>query len=119
MIGRLLGHTQVQTTARYAHMMAEPMTQAASEVTNTLGNLMNMRPFVPEPPPPEDANIITGTRVAAPTFLTSDQAATYLGVDQRLMENWRWRKIGPRFVKVGNRIRYDLVDLKEFVRAEI
>jgi len=25
MIGKLLGHTQVQTTARYAHLMTDPM----------------------------------------------------------------------------------------------
>ncbi|MBT5812207.1 MAG: site-specific integrase, partial [Rhodospirillaceae bacterium] len=37
MIGRLLGHSQVQTTARYAHLMAGPMTEAASSVTDVLG----------------------------------------------------------------------------------
>ena len=41
-IGRLLGHTQVQTTARYAHLMAAPMTEAASSVTDVLGDLMNI-----------------------------------------------------------------------------
>ena len=33
MIGKLLGHTQVQTTARYAHLMAEPIKQAAEGVS--------------------------------------------------------------------------------------
>ena len=28
MIGKLLGHTQVQTTARYAHLAADPIKQA-------------------------------------------------------------------------------------------
>jgi len=32
MIGRLLGHTQVQTTARYAHLSADPVRLAANEV---------------------------------------------------------------------------------------
>ena len=49
--------------------------------------------------------------------LTSDQAAKYLNVAPRLMENWRWRKVGPKFLKVGNRIRYDMFDLKSFVSS--
>ena len=32
MIGKLLGHTQVQTTARYAHLAAEPVRMAADAV---------------------------------------------------------------------------------------
>jgi hypothetical protein len=48
-------------------------------------------------------------------FLTSDEAARYLGVKPRLMENWRWRKCGPKFLKIGNRIRYTMEDLQAFV----
>lgn len=33
MIGKLLGHTQVQTTARYAHLAREPQVAAANDVT--------------------------------------------------------------------------------------
>ena len=33
MIGKLLGHTQVQTTARYAHLFNEPVKQAAADVS--------------------------------------------------------------------------------------
>ena len=36
MIGKLLGHTQVQTTARYAHLAAEPVRTAADEVSENL-----------------------------------------------------------------------------------
>lgn len=36
MIGKLLGHTQVQTTARYAHLAAEPVKTAADFVADTL-----------------------------------------------------------------------------------
>ena len=35
MIGKLLGHTQVQTTARYAHLAAEPVRMAADAVSQT------------------------------------------------------------------------------------
>jgi len=33
MIGKLLGHTQVQTTARYAHLANQPVLQAANDVS--------------------------------------------------------------------------------------
>ena len=36
MIGKLLGHTQVQTTARYAHLAAEPLRMAADAVAQNL-----------------------------------------------------------------------------------
>ena len=36
MIGKLLGHTQVQTTARYAHLAAEPVRMAADAVEQNL-----------------------------------------------------------------------------------
>ena len=36
MIGRLLGHTQVQTTARYAHLAAEPVRAAAIDVSRAV-----------------------------------------------------------------------------------
>jgi site-specific recombinase XerD len=36
MIGKLLGHTQVQTTARYAHLAAEPVRMAADAVAGRL-----------------------------------------------------------------------------------
>jgi len=119
MIGRLLGHSQVQTTARYAHLMAAPMTEAASTVTEVLGDLMNLdtEPKTEKKPKPPSNGTIPGTNVTAPTFLTSKQAADYLNVTPRLMENWRWRRVGPKYAKVGNRVRYNLEDLKSFVAS--
>ncbi len=36
MIGKLLGHTQVQTTARYAHLAADPVKAAAENVSSVI-----------------------------------------------------------------------------------
>jgi integrase len=36
MIGRLLGHTQVQTTARYAHLKTDPIRAAANKVSDAI-----------------------------------------------------------------------------------
>lgn len=40
MIGKLLGHTQVQTTARYAHLANDPVKTAAGRVSDTIGAAM-------------------------------------------------------------------------------
>jgi integrase len=36
MIGKLLGHTQVQTTARYAHLAADPVKPAVEQVASSI-----------------------------------------------------------------------------------
>ena len=41
MIGKLLGHTQVQTTARYAHLAADPVKNAADQVAENIEAAMN------------------------------------------------------------------------------
>jgi integrase len=41
MIGKLLGHTQVQTTARYAHLAADPVKAAAERVSGNIAALIN------------------------------------------------------------------------------
>jgi len=41
MIGKLLGHTQVQTTARYAHLAADPVKTAADQVAGNIAAAMN------------------------------------------------------------------------------
>jgi integrase len=41
MIGKLLGHTQVQTTARYAHLAADPIRDAADQVVSNIAGSLN------------------------------------------------------------------------------
>ncbi|MBL4830022.1 MAG: site-specific integrase, partial [Aliivibrio sp.] len=36
MVGKLLGHTQIQTTARYAHLASEPVKEAANLVAQSI-----------------------------------------------------------------------------------
>ena len=40
MIGKLLGHTQVQTTARYAHLMSDTIKEAAGQVSGSIAGLV-------------------------------------------------------------------------------
>lgn len=117
MIGRLLGHTQTQTTARYAHLAINPVLEAATKVTNEIGVLLAL-------PKPQEPVTIEGRAVPieeSPAtkprqhFLTSAQAAKYLNINPRRLENWRWKRIGPKFVKVGHSVRYIREDLDAFV----
>lgn len=41
MIGKLLGHNQVQTTARYAHLADDPLQTAAERISNELAKQLN------------------------------------------------------------------------------
>ncbi len=40
MIGKLLGHTQAQTTARYAHLAADPIKEAAERIAESINEAM-------------------------------------------------------------------------------
>jgi integrase len=40
MIGKLLGHTQIQTTARYAHLASDPMKKAAKKISDQLASAL-------------------------------------------------------------------------------
>ena len=125
MIGKLLGHTQTQTTARYAHLALDPVLEAASKVTGELGGLLALPPpsdptvIDVEAKPVEMSHLVDVLSVEnandLPRFMVPKQAAQYLNVNPRLLENWRWKKCGPRFVKVGNSVRYTREDLDAFV----
>jgi site-specific recombinase XerD len=43
MIGKLLGHRQVQTTARYAHLAADPIKLAANHVSAAIATQLDGR----------------------------------------------------------------------------
>jgi integrase len=47
MIGALLGHTQAQTTLRYAHLATDHLRKAAEDISNHIAAAM---PKMPEPP---------------------------------------------------------------------
>ena len=53
-----------------------------------------------------------------PRFLTVEQAAQYLGLSLRTLNNWRCLGAGPRFHKFNGRmIRYKIEDLDSFAAA--
>lgn len=51
MIGKLLGHSQVQTTARYAHLARDPVIEAANDITGILATMLSApAPFLTSTP---------------------------------------------------------------------
>ncbi len=52
-----------------------------------------------------------------PKLLKEAKAATILDVEVATLRRWRWAGKGPRFVKIGAAVRYDLADLTAFIEA--
>jgi integrase len=52
MIGKLLGHTQIQTTARYAHLASDPMKAAANKISDRLASALFVAHEEPGPKEP-------------------------------------------------------------------
>ena len=52
---------------------------------------------------------------AAGATIAPDAAASRLGVTPETLANWRWRGDGPRYVRVGRRVRYRLADLLDYL----
>lgn len=50
-------------------------------------------------------------------FLITSEAADYLKVKKRTLENMRWRGQGPKFRKHGGRVCYHLDDLNDWSRS--
>ncbi|MFN9251402.1 MAG: helix-turn-helix transcriptional regulator [Brevundimonas sp.] len=51
---------------------------------------------------------------ARPVMSTKD-AARFLGVSHRTLEDWRLTNSGPRFVKLGRLVLYRLSDLQDYM----
>ena len=49
------------------------------------------------------------------TLLGPADVATYLGVTEKTLAQWRWLRRGPRWVKVGGRIRYRWADVEKWL----
>jgi hypothetical protein len=57
----------------------------------------------------------SGDSILSP-LISEGTAARILNIAPGTLANWRWQGVGPRFIKVGNRIiRYRVEDLWQFV----
>jgi Helix-turn-helix domain len=56
------------------------------------------------------------------SVLSTYEAARFIGVSPRTLMNWRWRRIGPSFMKYGDgngAVRYLVSDLREWLQRHI
>ena len=51
-----------------------------------------------------------------PSLLDNDQAAQFLGLGRRTLENWRVSGDGPPFLRVGRSVRYSPADLEAWLK---
>jgi predicted DNA-binding transcriptional regulator AlpA len=45
------------------------------------------------------------------------QAAEYLSESTRTLQNWRQRRQGPPWIKIGYQVRYDVNDLDAWIES--
>jgi predicted DNA-binding transcriptional regulator AlpA len=50
-------------------------------------------------------------------LLTTDEAAAFLSLKRKTLENWRVVGGGPKFIRAGGRIAYDPRDIEAWVAA--
>lgn len=47
-------------------------------------------------------------------FLTQLEVAKRWNISHQTLQRWRWWGKGPRYFKVGNRVRYNLADIEAY-----
>ena len=50
-------------------------------------------------------------------LVSTKELSEIWGVPESTLRYWRCAEIGPTYVKLGGRIRYDLADVERYVRA--
>jgi predicted DNA-binding transcriptional regulator AlpA len=48
-------------------------------------------------------------------LLDQKEVAEILCVSPRTLERWRWKDLGPRYVKVGSLVRYRECDVQDYI----
>ena len=48
-------------------------------------------------------------------LLDEQEAAPYVGVRRKTLANWRVEGVGPKFLRVGGRVRYHPRDISEWL----
>lgn len=56
--------------------------------------------------PTKEAQPAMTTAATDTQLMTQPETAEYLRVAEHTLENWRYRRIGPRFMKAGGRVVY-------------
>jgi excisionase family DNA binding protein len=52
-----------------------------------------------------------------PDYLTPDEVASLLRVERRTLDQWRYRKQGPAYVRAEGTIRYPRTEVETYLAA--
>lgn len=52
-------------------------------------------------------------------LMDQNEVAWTLGVSVKTLESWRWKKVGPKYIKVGRLARYRMSDIVAYVQSLI
>jgi predicted DNA-binding transcriptional regulator AlpA len=50
-------------------------------------------------------------------LMDQKDVAAMLGISVKTLESWRWKKVGPRFIKLGRLARYRMSDVLAYVQG--
>ena len=56
---------------------------------------------------------------ARPQFLSNKEAAELLRLNTKTLDNWRWKGVGPRYMKAGTHVLYKLADVLTWLDSEV
>ena len=57
-------------------------------------------------------------RAARPPLMSADELAAYLGQSPNTLKDWRYRGVGPRWLKVGKWVKYDPRDVDKWLEGQ-
>lgn len=52
-------------------------------------------------------------------LMDQGEVADMLGLSTKTLESWRWRKVGPRYLKIGRLARYRMSDVMAYIQGLI
>lgn len=65
----------------------------------------------------DTASVPVRSHAAAPAALPVQNAAEYLGVSKSMLDTWRSRGVGPRYVRLGAKVVYRVEALNDYLMA--
>lgn len=49
-----------------------------------------------------------------PVFLCQKALARRWSISVKTLERWRWKGLGPVFVRIGGRVRYEIAEIEKY-----
>lgn len=57
---------------------------------------------------------MTNTNDSRP-LASAPELSSYLGIPETTLSQWRWKKTGPKWLKVGRHVRYRWADIEKWL----